>query len=152
MPEVEQSIWIHQPVEHVFKFVADFENYPQWNHNILDCKRNEESSTDIGTTFNSRMVYMGRKYSATLEITEYEINKRITFHVNQFWFFKWFKGIFRFEPFSRSTKVTITTDVDLITPFKPMLLVMPVLGRQSWRKHLSELKRVLESGKNDTNP
>jgi len=146
MAVVERSMLINRPVEDVFQFVADFENYPKWNHSMLECKRTTEGSTSIGTIFDSRMVYMGQKYSAPLEITEYEPNKKITFYASQFGFFKWFRGIFGFEKVNGTTKVTVIADTDFVAPFKPMLIIMPILGKRSWGKHLGELKRILESG------
>jgi hypothetical protein len=145
MAVVEHSALINSPVEDVFQYVAGFENYPKWNHSMLECKRTSEGSTTVGTIFNSKMIYMGQKYSALLEITEYEPNKKITFYTNKFGFFKWFRGIFNFEQINSSTKVTVIANTDLIAPFKPMLIVMPVLGKRSWGKHLGELKNIMES-------
>ncbi len=146
MALVERSVLINRPVEVVFQFIADFENYPTWNHSMLECKRTSEGSTSVGTIFDTKMVYMKQKYSAPLEITEYEPNERITFHASQFGFFKWFRGIFSFEQVNGSTKVTINADTDFVAPFKPMLIVMPIIGKRSWGKHLGELKSILESG------
>jgi uncharacterized protein YndB with AHSA1/START domain len=47
MAVVERSMLINRPVEDVFQFVADFENYPKWNHSMLECKRTTEGSTYI---------------------------------------------------------------------------------------------------------
>jgi len=137
---------INRPVEDVFRFVADFENYPGWNHSMLECKRTKEGPTSAGTIFESKMVYMGQKYSAPLEITEYEPNKKITFYASQFGFFKWFRGTFSFDKVNGNTRVTITADTALAGLFKPMSIVMPILGKRSWGKHLGELKRIMESG------
>jgi uncharacterized protein YndB with AHSA1/START domain len=145
MAVVEQSVLINRPIEDVFNFVAGFENYPEWNHNMLECKRISDGSTSIGSIFDSRMVYMGNKYSAPLEIKEYEPNKKITFYTSKFGFFKWFKGTFSFDKVNGVTQGTITAETDLVSPFKPMLIIMPILGKRSWGKHLGELKRILES-------
>lgn len=145
MALVERSILINRPVEDVFQFVAGFENYPKWNHSILDCKRTVEGPTSTGTVFDSRMVYMGQKYTAPLEITEYEPNEKITFYSSKFGFFKWFRGSLSFEKVNGNTRVTVTADTDFTAPFKPMLIIMPVLGKRTWGKHLGELKRILES-------
>ena len=145
MAVVEHSVLINLPVEDVFQYVASFENYPKWNHSILECKRTSEGLTSVGTAFDSKMVYMGQKYSAPLEISEYESDKKITFYVSKFGFFKWFRGIFSFEQVNNSTRVSVSADTDLITPFKLMLIIMPILGKRSWAKHLGELKRIMES-------
>jgi uncharacterized protein YndB with AHSA1/START domain len=146
MALVESSVLINRPVEDVFQFIADFENYPKWNHSMLECKRTTEGSTRAGTIFDSRMVYMGQKYSAPLKITEYKPNEKITFYASQFGFFKWFRGSFSFEEVNGATKVTIAADTDFVALFKPMLIIMPVLGKRTWGKHLGELKRIIESG------
>jgi len=145
MAIVEHSIIINRPVKDVFQYVAGFENYPKWNHSILECKRVSEGPTSVGSIFDSKMVYMGQKYSTPLEITEYEPGKRITFYVGKFGFFRWFRGIFNFEQIDDSTRVTVAADTDFIAPFKPMLIIMPILGKSSWRKHLGKLKKFMES-------
>ena len=145
MAMVKRSILINQPVDVVFQFIADFENYPEWNHSMLECKRTSEDPTSAGVIFNSKMVYMGRQYSAPLEIKEYDLNKKIAFYAPQFSFFKWFSGIFYFKQVNGSTRVTVNAATDFLPLFKPMLVVMPILGRLSWGKHLNELKRILES-------
>ena len=58
MAGVKQYVLINRPAEDVFRFVADFENYPRWNHSILECNRTKEDPTNIGTIFQSKMVYM----------------------------------------------------------------------------------------------
>ena len=146
MAIVERSVLINRPIEDVFDYVASFENYPKWNHSMVECRRTSEGPTSVGTIFDSRMIYMRQKYSAPLEITEYEPNNRITFYVSKFGFFKWFRGIFSFEKANGTTKVKITAETDLVALFKPMLIIMPILGKRSWGKHLAELKRILESG------
>jgi uncharacterized protein YndB with AHSA1/START domain len=146
MITLEQSMLINRPINDVFQFIADFENYPKWNHSILACKRTSESPTDVGSIFDSKMIYMRQKYSAPLEITEYQPNQKITFYANKFGFFKWFRGILTFEKLNSVTKVTVTTETDLSGFFKLMSFIMPVLGKRSWNKHLGELKSILESG------
>ena len=143
---LERSVSINRPVEDVFQFVADFKNYPRWNHNMVECKRTTENPTGLGTVFESRMVYMGQKYTAPLEITEYESNEKITFYTDKFGFFKWFSGTFTFKEINGTTGFTVTAKTDLAGIFKPMVIIMPILGGWSWGKHIGELKRILESG------
>ena len=145
MITIKSSVSINRPVEEVFQFVADFENYPKWNHNMLECRRTTEDSTQLLTIFDSKMVYMGQHYLAPLEITEYEPNKKITFYTSKFGFFKWFRGIFTFGKLNETTTLKITVETDLAGLFKPMGIVMPIIGTRTWGKHLGELKRILES-------
>ena len=37
MALVEYSILINIPVQDLFEYVAGFENYPKWNHSMLEC-------------------------------------------------------------------------------------------------------------------
>jgi hypothetical protein len=147
MAVVESSIVINRGGEDVFQYIADFENYPSWNHSIIECKKISDGTIGVGTIFDTKMVYMGQKYSALLEITEYESNKKITFYVNQFGFFKWFKGIFSFNMLESSTRVTVMAETDVKTLYKPMLILLRFMGKGVWNKHLSELKKVLEMNK-----
>ncbi|HEY95796.1 MAG TPA: hypothetical protein G4O15_12760 [Dehalococcoidia bacterium] len=147
MALVECSILIDRQVQDIFEYVASFENYPKWNHSMLECIRTSDSPINIGTVFNTKMVYMGQKYSTPLEITEFEQDRKITFHVPKFGFFKWFEGIFGFEKVNNSTRVSVSADTDFTLLFKPMLLIMPILGKRTWATHLNELKKVMESTK-----
>jgi carbon monoxide dehydrogenase subunit G len=142
---LERSVLINRPIEDVFQFVADFENYPRWNHSMLECKRTSESPTNLGTIFESKMVYMRQTYLANLEITEYEPNVKITFYTDKFGFFKWFRGIFTFKKISDTTEFKVNAEADLVGLFKPMGIIIPIIGIRSWGKHLSELKRILET-------
>ena len=145
MITIKSSVSINRPVEEVFQFVADFENYPKWNHNMLECRRTTEGSTKLLTIFDSKMVYMGQNYLAPLEITEYEPNTKITFYTGKFGFFKWFRGIFTFKKLNGTTVFNVTAETELAGIFKPMGIIMPILGSRSWGKHLGELKKILES-------
>ena len=142
---VKQSIVINRPIEEVFQYIADFENYPKWQHSIVDCKKASEGAIGVGAVYKTMMVYMGKEYIAPLEITEHEINRRITFSVSQFGFFKWFRGIFSFDEVNGATRVNITAETDVERPYKPMLLIMRLYGKRLWSKHFAELKRILET-------
>ena len=145
MAQVKQSVVINRSIEDVFQYIADFENYPKWQHSILDCKKESEGAIGVGTIYKTMMVYMGKDYKAPLEITEHETNRMITFFVSQFGFFKWFRGRFIFEEVNSSTRVSIVAEADVERPYKPMLLIMPFYGKRLWKKHFTELKRILET-------
>jgi uncharacterized protein YndB with AHSA1/START domain len=145
MKTIERSIIIKCPVESVFQYIADFKNYPKWQHSILDCKKASEGLIGVGTIFETKMIYMKKRYTSPLQIVEYELNKKIVFCVNKFGIFKWFKGTFNFEKVNNSTKVTIHAQTDVVFPFKPLLFLVSLWGRYLWSKHLDKLKNILEA-------
>ena len=70
---------IDRPIEQVFAFVANAETAPQWRQEIVDVRRTTAGPIGVGTTYQARHTHLGERAASTLEITEYEPNRKVSF-------------------------------------------------------------------------
>jgi uncharacterized protein YndB with AHSA1/START domain len=76
MTRFQQSVVINRPLEQVFAFVSDLENDPQWTPGAV-MRRTSQGQLGVGTTFQQRDRFMGRRMDLSLEVTDYEPPHRI---------------------------------------------------------------------------
>jgi uncharacterized protein YndB with AHSA1/START domain len=70
---------IDRPIEQVFAFVANAETAPQWREEIVDVRRTTAGPIGVGTTYQALHTHLGERAASTLEITEYEPNRKVSF-------------------------------------------------------------------------
>lgn len=75
----EKSVVISRPVEDVFDFMADPENDMKWQSGVLDSRKTSEGPKGVGTTEESEIQFLGRRIKSTLEVTQYEPNRKIQY-------------------------------------------------------------------------
>ncbi len=76
MAKVEMGIVINRPVEEVFAFLSNPENYPKWSSSSSDVKITSEGPIGVGTTYRSVVTFLGRRIESQVEFTEYEPNRK----------------------------------------------------------------------------
>ena len=69
---VEKSVIINQPIEKVFDFVSNAENEALWRTEIQESKVTSEGTFGVGSTISQTASFMGRRFEAVGEMTEYE--------------------------------------------------------------------------------
>ena len=78
MPSAERTITINQPVDEVFRFVADGRNAKLWRPGVLDVEL--VSGTGLGARYSQGVRGPGgRRIAADYEITEFEPSSKIAF-------------------------------------------------------------------------
>src|SRR5215813_14235333 len=75
MATLEISTMINRPVEEVFAFVSNPENYPKWVSGSSDVTITSTGPIGVGTTFRSAFTFLGRRIEGEVEFTEYEPNR-----------------------------------------------------------------------------
>ena len=75
MVKFEISTHINRPVAEVFKYMADPTKLPEWNA-IVEEAVPSETPVRMGTKIQTRARVLGRKIESTVEVTEYQLNKR----------------------------------------------------------------------------
>jgi uncharacterized membrane protein len=60
----EGDITLDRPIEMVWKFMTDFENYPTWHKGIFEAKKTSEGPTGVGTTVEAVAELLGRQDKA----------------------------------------------------------------------------------------
>lgn len=146
MPEIQEAITINRPVSDVFRFVADFENAPQWQPDVVEAHISGER-TRIGSFFTlirtTRL--LGWKLDLNADIINYVPNRLIEYKgaVARFPV----RGQYEFESGGGTTVVRETINVRmgfLYAIFSPLMRGV-ISGRT--RRALAQLKQTLEAGR-----
>jgi uncharacterized protein YndB with AHSA1/START domain len=75
MATLETSIVINRPIEEVFAFVSNPENYPKWFSASREVQITSDGPTGVGTTFRTVVTFLGRRIEGEIEFTAYEPNR-----------------------------------------------------------------------------
>ncbi len=142
MPILEENIFINCPVDKVFAFTADVNNWTKWQRTATACKQTSLGQIGIGTTYSWVNKTMGLKVKTVAKVTEYELNK------------KWSKNIISggtvvedcmfFDPIEKGTKFTLRYDMK-VGGFLKLLSPMIISStRKSMKEAVNNLKNSLE--------
>jgi hypothetical protein len=143
MAIIKESVEIRCPVEKVFAYTTEANNWPKWQSIIVEAEQTSQEAWRIGTTFKGITRLMGLSMKWTAEATEYEQNK------------KWTKNIksgsitldehVTYVPVEERVRFTILYDMKiggLFKLFSPMIISSM---RKETKKSLNQLKNILES-------
>jgi uncharacterized membrane protein len=72
---IEESIEIKRPVEKIFAYTTDAENWPKWQP-FPEAKKTSQGPMNIGATTRGKIRMMGLTMGWTAIVTEYEQNKK----------------------------------------------------------------------------
>ncbi len=138
MPTVERSVVINRPIEQVFRFVANFENEPQYNPSLLSMRKTSPGAIGLGTTWQEVVRLAGAH-----DRTVYEPNQTRAYQNDRRPFP--IEIIFRFASVPGGTQLTASPTIYLGGIFKlgtPMFrLLLPTLVEGV----VSNIKKVLET-------
>lgn len=139
----ENSVEINKPIEEVFEYVTNIDNLPLWAGPVTEAKQTSVGPVGVGTTQTQVAQLLGRRIESSLEVTEYEPNKKFTtkstsgpipieVHYN-------------FEPVAEGTRLEVVGILDAGGFFK---LAEPLVARTLKRQtegDFKTLKELLES-------
>ena len=96
MVRIQTSQIIDRSPDDVFRFVATdhFENHPKWDPSVVEMEQTSTGPMRTGTTARLVRRDRGKRVEGTVEITEYEPNRR-------------FVAVVRFGPFELRQDVTV---------------------------------------------
>lgn len=152
MAKIERSVTINRPIEKVFPFVTDINNFPKWFPWIVESAKTSSPPYGVGTT---EYEIVGRFYFFMMVknisiVTEYQPNKKISRNIKSPHFIPW-STTYNFESLEGGTRLTYILQwepkglLKLLTPiyviiFTIMDQIIPLLS----------LKNFLESGCNNS--
>ena len=143
MATYEHTVEIERPIEEVFAFVTEPENYPKWQPSLLEVRPHSRGPLRVGRGATEVRRFLGREIETTWICTEHEPSGRATIESEQGPVP--FRGTFTLEPTERGTRFTWTVE----TRGASARLAGPLAGRMT-RRELAEntahLKRLLEGG------
>jgi uncharacterized protein YndB with AHSA1/START domain len=142
MVTFEFTVTVDRPVEEVFAYLTDPEKLPEWQSMVLESSKLSEGPVSAGTKMTEVRKFLGRRFESTVEVTQYEANRRfdvktvsgpIPFSVTQ-----------TFTPSDGGTSITVHGEGEPGGFFK---LAEPLVGRQAQRQvqnDFSTAKDLLE--------
>ena len=142
MIRLTKAVEIERPVDEVFAFVANLENIPRWNGDVVKTKKMSAGPIEAGTTFRQYRDGLSGAGEA-VAITAHspherlEVRARLADSPAQL--------TYEFDEVDGGTRLINEIEVD---PKGAMRLITPVVESRvghSVAENLAELKRVLEA-------
>ena len=152
MVRVQHSLIINEPVETVFRALADFEAEPRWQPAVLETKLDPAGPIHIGTRTLQKRKFAGRAITTIGEIVEYQPNARIVSRSTPDNPPPTFETSYEVEPTGpdgQGTHLTYTIELNgtgifaLIAPFMKGSLTKEVTTRFATLKTMLETKQSL---------
>ena len=147
MAHVEKSIFISAPVEKVFDYAAEPNNYPTYIRNCVEIWERSEGPVGIGTTCRELSALPGGMKSKCInKIIEYDRPSRLVIETTD--------GVrltivYKLEPKDDGTLFRMTGDWTMGGKFLTWLLDKLFIGRfivGNFADSVEKLKAVMESG------
>jgi len=141
MTRAEVDVVIERPLEQVFAFISDPSRWPEWTSGLLE---GHASETPIrkGTQLTAVMKFLGRRIDTRIEITEYELNKRVASRTTSP---VYMEHSYTFETTKGGTRVHFLAEGESSGLFK---LAEPVISRMYQRQSEGDFqtaKEILEA-------
>ena len=145
MIDIQESVFIRQPVETVFAYVTDLKNNAQWQSGILDIAITSDGSLTVGSTYSCVNRFMGFRFESAGEIVQYEPNRICTYLFTS----GSVSGQTRFTFSSQDGGTLFTTSGTLkLKHLKLAGFLVNHKARHQARHDLRKLKSIMENGTN----
>lgn len=79
MLHVEESVEINRPVEEVFDYVSNVENFPEWAGPPIEAHKEKSGPIREGDGFTMTTKFLGRRFETPYAVTSYEPNRRLSY-------------------------------------------------------------------------
>lgn len=122
MLRLEISLHIDRPVAEVFNYLNDPAKMPEWNSTMEEATASE-TPVKAGTRIHTRVRGLGRTIEGTLEVVEYEPNKRVAWKSDEPFPLK---GSYTFQAENGGTRLVAAAEAEPGGFFK---LGEPILAR-----------------------
>jgi uncharacterized protein YndB with AHSA1/START domain len=73
---IEESVEINRPVEEVFSYATNPENFSEWVGNVIEVRKDVPGPPREGTSFTVEQKLLGRRFESPFEVIAYEPNRR----------------------------------------------------------------------------
>lgn len=143
MARIEHSETINRPPADVFEFAVNPENWPLWRTGILEVAHSGGPRMGAGSTWRIAAAMMGRDVEMTLEVTDYEVDRRVGFRsvsgpVQ-------LQGTFTFEPADGSTRISLVAEAQAGGIFRMAEGLMVRQAGKIWEDDMATLKGIMEA-------
>ncbi len=145
MLRVAMSLVIKRPVEDVWKFVTNFDNWAKMASSQSEFRQTSEGPLGVGAIVESRRTILGRSVKLhDIVVTDYE-SSRVFGMTDKTPGLQRASQRFEFEPAPEGTRLTRSVEVELGRG-RPLEPVLASLVRRSMRTEFAALKRLVEAG------
>jgi len=141
---LERSVVIHRPLPEVFALAANPQHDLQWGSLIVDSQQLSAGPISRGAMFDQTLEFMGARITATLEITEYEPNRRVCYAISRPLTLEHCR---RFESIPEGTELTFIVDADAGNRFRAAGSMLTRVAARQMEDDLDALKDLLEANR-----
>jgi uncharacterized membrane protein len=138
------TVQINRPVDEVFAFVTNADNFPRWAGALVVVSRQTSPGpVAVGTTFTQRNKLAGRRFTSEMHVVTCDSGRRFEYETTSGPIR--FAGHYTFAPVPGGTSFT---SVDESEPSGLLLYLQPLLQPFAQRQitiNLSKLKAVIEA-------
>ncbi len=142
MAIIKESVEIKRPVDEVFAYTTDANNWPKWQP-FPDAEQTSQGPVGVGTTFKGSIHLMGRTMEWTAKAVEYELNKKLGKDIISGPLANEQRNTY--ESIEGGTRFTIQYDVNVSGFMKLFSPMMMSSLRKALIKALGNLKGILEA-------
>lgn len=143
MTKVQHSVVIGRSPEHVWDYVHDISNDPAWQSSVLESRELTEGPMRVGTRIEEERRFLGRRFTTSYEVTEYEPKRRSAVKTTGGPIPA--SGFYAVEPANGGTRFTMCLETDAHGFFKLAEPVFARMARREIRANLGNLKDLLEA-------
>lgn len=143
MIRFEISVWIERPVDEVFAYVSEPENFPRWNSAVRTVRKTSSGDDPVGSTYAMTRQLPSGQAENELEVTAYERPRQFTIRT--------LSGptpfVYRYALARSDGGTLLELDAEVELP-APAALVGPLARRAVKRgvdENFATLKRILEA-------
>ena len=139
----EFTLEIDRPVEDVFAYLTAVENLPEWQASAVEAQWDAEP-VGVGSRMTEVRQFMGRRVESTLEVTEYEANRRFALRVASGPVP--YRVDHSFEALEGRTRIVFRGEAEPGRRFKLAQGMLARTAERQFKADFAKLKDVLESG------
>lgn len=142
MIRLNDTITISRSPGEVFAFLADLNNIPKWQAEVVTSKVITTGPTKVGTRFIEEVKMGPMRAMANCEVTEFSPGRMMAFKavspsIN-------YEGRILVEPWEKSAKLTLVGTVQPMGFWKLMQPMMKGEFKSGIKKELAAIKEILE--------
>jgi len=141
LARIERSIEVFASPEEVFRYLRELERMPEWMPSCKSHRITSERRYGVGVTSHCVMDHSGRTIEWDSVITEWEENRRLTWHCEEP---TKNDGTFLLEPTERGTKVTFIMNYELPYSVLGMIIDRLKVSKEIERDIAEALSRLKE--------
>ena len=137
-----ESVVVMAGLDACFSVATDFENYPEWAHDVKQTTVLTRDASGRPTVVEFRAPALGRSTHYTLEYDYAQAPNKLSWHMSDGDIMRSIIGSYAFEPAGSDTRITYDLSVELVIPlpgFVKRRAEMRILAT------LKELKTRIES-------